>query len=205
MLNQEKNKFAIMITQIKGRLVEKSPTEVVVDCNGIGYSINVSLNTFSKIGNEENIKLYTHLIIKEDSHTLYGFFDQNERHLFRNLISVSGVGPSTAQVILSTYNSSEIVSYITSADVSAIQHVKGIGAKTAQRIIIDLKDKLAKGLPTSDILFEKDNTIKQESLSALLALGFAKKGAEQKIDKVLKENPEITSVEDLVKMALSQM
>ena len=136
---------------------------------------------------------------------LYGFFDQNERHLFRNLISVSGVGPSTAQIILSTYNTDEIISYITSADVAAIQHVKGIGAKTAQRIIIDLKDKVSKGMPTSDILFQKDNTIKQESLSALLALGFAKKGAEQKIDKVLKENPEITSVEDLVKMALSQM
>ena len=193
-----------MITQVSGKLLEKTPTHVVIDCNGIGYIIQISLQTFSLI-NGEFCELYTHLSIKEDSHTLYGFYDQNERHLFRNLISVSGVGPSTAQVILSTYNSSEIVSYITSADVSAIQHVKGIGAKTAQRIIIDLKDKLAKGLPTSDILFEKDNTIKQESLSALLALGFAKKGAEQKIDKVLKENPEITSVEDLVKMALSQM
>ena len=125
--------------------------------------------------------------------------------MFRNLISVSGVGPSTAQVILSTYNPSEIVTYITTADVAAIQHVKGIGAKTAQRIIIDLKDKVAKGLPKSDILFELDNTIKTESLSALLALGFNKKSAEQKVDKVLKENPEISSVEELVKMALSQM
>ena len=125
--------------------------------------------------------------------------------MFRNLISVSGVGPSTAQVILSTYNPSEIVTYITTADVAAIQHVKGIGAKTAQRIIIDLKDKVAKGLPKSDILFELDNTIKTESLSALLALGFNKKSAEQKIDKVLKENPDISSVEELVKMALSQM
>ena len=193
-----------MITQISGKLLEKTPTHVVIDCNGIGYIVHISLQTFSLIDGEL-CKLYTHLSIKEDSHTLYGFYDQNERHLFRNLISVSGVGPSTAQVILSTYNSSEIVSYITTADVSAIQHVKGIGAKTAQRIIIDLKDKVAKGLPTSDILFEKDNTIKDESLSALLALGFAKKGAEQKIDKVLKENPEITSVENLVKMALSQM
>ncbi len=149
--------------------------------------------------------MFTHLSVKEDSHTLYGFFDQSERHLFRNLISVSGVGPSTAQVILSTYNANEIISYITTADVAAIQHVKGIGAKTAQRPIIDLKDKVAKGLPTADILFDLDNTIKTESLSALLALGFAKKGAEQKIDKVLKENPDIASVEELVKMALSQM
>ena len=193
-----------MITQISGRLIEKTPTYVVIECNGIGYMINISLQTFSLI-NDEACKLYTHLSVKEDSHTLYGFFNQNERHLFRNLISVSGVGPSTAQVILSTYSAEEIISFITSADVAAIQHVKGIGAKTAQRIIIDLKDKVAKGLPTSDILFQKDNTIKQESLSALLALGFAKKGAEQKIEKVLKENPDITSVENLVKMALSQM
>ena len=162
------------------------------------------MQTFSSI-NQEVCKLFTHLSVKEDSHTLYGFYDQNERHLFRNLISVSGVGPSTAQIILSTYNPSEIVSYITTADVAAIQHVKGIGAKTAQRIIIDLKDKVAKGLPKSDILFELDNTIKTESLSALLALGFNKKSAEQKIDKVLKENPDISSVEELVKMALSQM
>ena len=193
-----------MITQITGKLIEKTPTFVVIECNGIGYMIHISLQTYSVI-DSELCKLFTHLSVKEDSHTLYGFFDQNERHLFRNLISVSGVGPSTAQIILSTYNTDEIISYITSADVAAIQHVKGIGAKTAQRIIIDLKDKVSKGMPTSDILFQKDNTIKQESLSALLALGFVKKGAEQKIDKVLKENPEITSVEDLVKMALSQM
>ncbi len=193
-----------MITQITGKLIEKTPTFVVIECNGIGYMVHVSLQTYSLI-DSELCKLFTHLSVKEDSHTLYGFFDQNERNLFRNLISVSGVGPSTAQIILSTYNTDEIISYITSADVAAIQHVKGIGAKTAQRIIIDLKDKVSKGMPTSDILFQKDNTIKQESLSALLALGFAKKGAEQKIDIVLKENPEITSVEDLVKMALSQM
>ena len=193
-----------MITQITGKLLEKTPTYVVIECNGIGYKINISLQTFSSI-KDENCKLFTHLSVKEDSHTLYGFYDQGERHLFRNLVSVSGVGPSTAQVILSTYNTSEIVSYIATADVAAIQQVKGIGAKTAQRIIIDLKDKVAKGLPSADILFNLDNTMKSESLSALLALGFAKKGAEQKIDKVLKENPEITSVEQLVKMALSQM
>jgi Holliday junction DNA helicase RuvA len=193
-----------MITQITGKILEKKPTYVVVECNGIGYMINISLQTFSSL-KDESCKLFTHLSVKEDSHTLYGFFDQSERHLFRNLISVSGVGPSTAQVILSTYNANEIISYITTADVAAIQHVKGIGAKTAQRIIIDLKDKVAKGLPTADILFDLDNTIKTESLSALLALGFAKKGAEQKIDKVLKENPDIASVEELVKMALSQM
>ena len=194
-----------MITHIHGKLIEKTPTYVVVDVNGIGYKIKISLQTFSVIDGEL-CKLYTHLSVKEDSHTLFGFFEESERHLFRNLISVSGVGPSTAQVILSTYSPDEIIQHITTADVAAVQSVKGIGAKTAQRIIIDLKDKVAKGLPTSDLLFNKmDNTIKQEALSALLALGFAKKGAESKIDKVLQSNPEIASVEELVKTALSQM
>ena len=194
-----------MITHIHGKLVEKTPTYVVVDVNGIGYKIKISLQTFSVIDGEF-CKLYTHLSIKEDSHTLYGFFEESERHLFRNLISVSGVGPSIAQVILSTYSPEEIICHITTADVKAIESVKGIGGKTAQRIIIDLKDKVAKGMPTSDLLFDKiDNTIKEEALSALLALGFAKKGAEIKIDKVLKSTHEIASVEELVKTALSQM
>ena len=194
-----------MITHIQGRLVEKNPTYVVIDCSGVGYKLNISLQTYSSI-DQENCKLFTHLSIKEDSHTLYGFADENERHLFRNLISVSGVGPSTAQIILSTYSPEEIINHITSADVAAVQSVKGIGAKTAQRIIIDLKDKLAKGMPNSDLLFDKiDNTIKEEALSALLALGFAKKGAESKIEKVLKSNSEIASVEELVKTALTQM
>jgi len=194
-----------VITHINGKLIEKTPTYVVVDVNGIGYKIKISLQTFSAI-NSEACKLFTHLSVKEDSHTLYGFYIESERHLFRNLISVSGVGPSTAQLILSTYSTQEIIHHITTADVKAIQSVKGIGGKTAQRIIIDLKDKVAKGMPTSDLLFDKiDNTIKSEALSALLALGFAKKGAESKIDKVLKNNPDISSVEELVKTALSQM
>ena len=194
-----------MITHIHGKLVEKTPTYVVVDVNGVGYKIKISLQTFSVIDGEF-CKLYTHLSVKEDSHTLFGFFEESERDLFRNLISVSGVGPSTAQVILSTYSTDEIIHHITTADVKAIESVKGIGGKTAQRIIIDLKDKVAKGLPTSDLLFDKiDNTFRGEALSALLALGFAKKGAEGKIAKVLRSNPEIASVEELVKTALSQM
>jgi Holliday junction DNA helicase RuvA len=194
-----------VITHIHGKLIEKTPTFAVIDVNGIGYKIKISLQTFSGIDGEL-CKLYTHLSVKEDSHTLFGFFEESERHLFRNLISVSGVGPSTAQVILSTYSPDEIIHHITTADVKAIESVKGIGGKTAQRIIIDLKDKVAKGMPTSDLLFDKiDNTIKEEALSALLALGFAKKGAESKIDKVLKSTPEIASVEELVKTALSQM
>jgi Holliday junction DNA helicase RuvA len=194
-----------VITHIHGKLIEKTPTHVVIDVNGVGYEIKISLQTYSSI-NEELCRLFTHLSIKEDSHTLFGFFEENERFLFRQLISVSGVGPSTAQVILSTYSSNEIIQHITMADVKAIESVKGIGAKTAQRIIIDLKDKISKGMPTADLLFDKiDNTIKDEALSALLALGFSKKGAEVKIDKVLKSNPDIISVEKLVKTALSQM
>ena len=194
-----------MITHIHGKLIEKTPTHVIIDVNGVGYEIKISLQTFSSI-KDEFCKLYTHLSIKEDSHTLFGFFEENERFLFRQLISVSGVGPSTAQVILSTYSSNEIIQHISMADVKAIESVKGIGAKTAQRIIVDLKDKISKGMPTADLLFDKiDNTIKDEALSALLALGFSKKGAEVKIDKVLKSNSEITTVEKLVKTALSQM
>ena len=194
-----------MITHIQGKLVEKTPTYVVVDCSGIGYKLNISLQTFSVIEDKEDCKFFTHLSIKEDSHTLYGFADKDERYLFRQLISVSGVGPSTAQVILSTYDAKEIIQYISHADVIAIQNVKGIGAKTAQRIIIDLKDKVSKGVSTSDILFNSDNTLKEESLSALVALGFSKKSAEQKIEKTLKNNAEINNVEELVKAALSQM
>ena len=194
-----------MITHIHGKLVEKTPTYVVVDVNGLGYKIKISLQTASFLKGEL-CSLFTHLSIKEDSHTLFGFYEESERHLFRNLISVSGVGPSTAQVILSTYSPEEIINHIATADVQAVQSVKGIGAKTAQRIIIDLKDKVTKGMPTSDLLFDKlDNTIREEALSALLALGFVKKAAENKINKVLKSDPEISSVEELVKTALSQM
>lgn len=191
-----------MIAHINGRLIEKTPTFVVIDCNGVGYKLNVSLQTYSAI-KHESCKLLTHLAVKEDSHTLYGFFTSEERDLFRQLISVSGVGPSTARIILSTYSADEIVHYIISADVAAIQNVKGIGGKTAQRIIIDLKDKVGKGKETSDLLFIQDNTIKQEALSALLALGFTKKMADKKVDNVLKHHHGDITVEDLVKKSLA--
>jgi Holliday junction DNA helicase RuvA len=193
-----------MITHIKGRLTEKTPTYVVIDCNGIGYKLNISLQTYSNI-KEENCSLFTHLSVKEDSHTLYGFSDEDERTLFRNLISVSGVGPSTAQVVLSTFTPKETCQYIISADVAALQSVKGIGGKTAQRIIIDLKDKLGKGITTTDIPLYQNNDLRSEALSALVALGFSKKVAEQKVDNILRESSEDISVEALVKSALSGM
>jgi len=193
-----------MITHIKGRLTEKTPTYVVIDCNGIGYKLNISLQTYSNI-KEEDCSLFTHLSVKEDSHTLYGFSDEDERTLFRNLISVSGVGPSTAQVVLSTFTPKETCQYIISADVAALQSVKGIGGKTAQRIIIDLKDKLGKGITTTDIPLYQNNDLRSEALSALVALGFSKKVAEQKVDNILRESSEDISVEALVKSALSGM
>ena len=193
-----------MITHIKGRLVEKTPTYVVIDCNGIGYKLNISLQTYSNI-KEENCSLFTHLSVKEDSHTLYGFSDEDERTLFRNLISVSGVGPSTAQVVLSTFTPQETSQHIISADVAALQSVKGIGGKTAQRIIIDLKDKLGKGITTPDIPLYQNNDLRSEALSALVALGFSKKVAEQKVDNTLRNSSEDLSVEALVKSALSGM
>ena len=190
-----------MISHINGRLIEKTPTYVVIDCNGVGYKLHISLQTYTAI-HTENCKLLTHLSVKEDSHTLYGFYTSNERELFRHLISVSGVGPSTARMILSTYSADEIVHYIISADVGAIQNVKGIGGKTAQRIIIDLKDKVGKGRESSDLLFTQDNTIKEEALSALLALGFTKKAAEKKMEHVFKNHAGEITVEDLVRKSL---
>lgn len=190
-----------MISHINGKLAEKTPTYVVIDCNGVGYKLNISLQTYSAI-QTENCKLLTHLAVKEDAHTLYGFFTSEERDLFRQLISVSGVGPSTARMILSTYSAEEIVNYIVTADVSSIQNVKGIGGKTAQRIIIDLKDKVGKGKETSDLLFTQDNTIKEESLSALLALGFTKKVAYKKMEEVMKNYEGEITLEELVRRSL---
>ena len=203
MPNQEKNNFVFMITQIKGRLIEKSPTEIVVDCNGIGYSINISLNTFSKIGNDENIKLYTHLIIKEDSHSLYGFFDKSERSLFKLLISVSGVGASTGRMMLSSLSPKEIVSAIMTENVQIIQSIKGIGLKTSQRIILELKDKVLslEGSEKEDFTL---NTESSEAASALEVLGYSQKQTSKILNKILSENPGI-NVETLIKKALNKL
>ena len=176
-----------MITQIKGRLIEKSPTEVIVDCNGIGYSINISLNTFSKIGNDENIKLFTYLIIKEDSHSLYGFFDKSERSLFKLLISVSGVGASTGRMMLSSLSPNEIISAILNENVQIIQSIKGIGLKTSQRIILELKDKvlLLEGSEQEQLVL---NTESNEAASALEVLGYSQKQTSKILSKIMSES-----------------
>jgi Holliday junction DNA helicase RuvA len=193
-----------MITQIKGKLVEKNPTQVVVDCNGIGYEINISLYTFSSLSSDENIKLFTHLQVREDAHILYGFFTVLERAVFRLLISISGIGTSTARTMLSSLTPAEIQQAIANEDVPTIQGVKGIGLKTAQRVIIELKDKI-KGLQgTDEIPVFKSNTIKEETLSALEVLGYSRKASEKVVDKLIQGDPD-SSVEELIKSALNKL
>ena len=192
-----------MITQIKGRLIEKSPTEMVVDCNGIGYSVNISLNTYSQIGNDENIKLYTYLLIKEDSHSLYGFFKKSERSLFKLLISVSGVGASTARMMLSSLSPSEIISAIMSENVQVVQSIKGIGLKTAQRIILELKDKVLSLDEAGDDSLTL-NKQSEEASSALEVLGYSRKQTSKLLSKIISENPGI-NVESIIKKALNKL
>ena len=192
-----------MITQIKGRLIEKSPTELVVDCNGIGYSVNISLNTFSQIGNDENIQLYTYLLIKEDSHSLYGFFKKSERSLFKLLISVSGVGASTARMMLSSLSPSEIISAIISENIQVVQSIKGIGLKTAQRIILELKDKVLSLNEAGDDSLTL-NKQSEEASSALEVLGYSKKQTSKLLTKIISENPGI-NVESIIKKALNKL
>lgn len=193
-----------MITHIQGRLVEKTPTEVVIDCNGIGYHVNISLHTFSLIPNEEKIKLFTFLQIKEDAHTLYGFVEKQERELFKLLLSVSGIGASIARTMLSSLAPQQIIQAIASNDVATVQSIKGIGAKTAQRVILDLKDKVLKVYALDEVSLVSNNTNKEEALSALEVLGFARKSAEKVIEKIVKEDPN-ASVENLIKQALKNL
>ena len=193
-----------MITQIRGRVVEKSPTNVVVDCNGIGYEVNISLYTFSQLTDDENIKLFTHLQVKEDSHTLFGFRTTLERAVFRLLISVSGIGTSTARTMLSSLQPAEIQQAIVNEDVAKIQGVKGIGLKTAQRVIIDLKDKIVSLYGIDEIPGIKSNTIKDEALSALEVLGYTRKASGKVVDNIIQSAPE-SSVEELIKASLNKL
>lgn len=193
-----------MIHHLKGKLVEKNPTHVIVECGGVGYFVNISLNTFSKLPDDESISIFTHLQIKEDSHTLYGFIEKSEREIFRLLISVSGIGSSIARTMLSSLSPLQIRDAIANGDVATIQSVKGIGAKTAQRVILDLRDKVLKVYDIDEVSLNANNTNKDEALSALEVLGFARKQAERVVDKVLAPDTSI-SVEEIIKLALKNL
>ena len=193
-----------MITHIQGKLVEKNLTNVVIDCNGVGYFLNISLHTYSQIPDTEYLKLYTYLQIKEDSHSLFGFSSLAERELFKLLISVSGVGPSIARTMLSSLTPKQVREGIARGDAALIQSVKGIGAKTAARVILDLKDKVLKVYDLDELSAGSNNTHKDEALSALEVLGFARKQAERVVDKVVANQPE-ASVEVIIKEALKNL
>ena len=194
-----------MITQLQGKLVEKNPTHVVIDCHGVGYFVNISLNTYSALPEGEVIKLYTYLQIKEDAHTLYGFLTKAEREVFVLLLSVSGVGASTARTMLSSLTAAHVRSAIINGDVATIQAVKGIGAKTAQRVVLDLKDKMLKLQDFEEISINTLNTNKEEALAALEVLGFVRKQAEKVVDSIIKSNSEELSVEEIIKQALKRL
>jgi Holliday junction DNA helicase RuvA len=193
-----------MITHISGKLVEKSPTNVVVDCNGIGYFIHISLHTFSQLTSEEHVKLLTHFQVKEDAQQLYGFATSAEREIFRLLISVSGIGTNTARTMLSSLTPKQVREGIATEDVALIQSVKGIGLKTAQRVIIDLKDKVLKIYDIDETVALSNNTNKDEALSALEVLGFAKKQSDRVVAKIIAQKPDAT-VEIIIKEALKNL
>lgn len=195
-----------MISYIKGNITFKSPTYIVVETGGIGYQVHISLYTYAVVEKLESVKILTHLHIKEDSHTLYGFAEAPERSLFVQLISVSGIGPNTAQLMLSAMNPEEMRAAIIGEDVASLKKIKGVGPKTAKRIILDLKDKLMKdgGVEKASLL-PQDNTIREEALSALLALKFNRIQAQKALNKVLRAHPDIRSVEELIKRGLGEL
>ena len=193
-----------MIAHIQGKLVEKTPTEVVIDCNGVGYHINISLHTYSLIPVAETIKLFTYLQIKEDAHSLFGFVEKSEREIFKMLLSVSGIGASIARTMLSSLEPKQIIQALAVGDLATIQSIKGIGSKTAQRAILDLKDKVLKLYDIDEVSMSQSNTNKDEALSALEVLGFNKKIAEKVVDKIIVQDATAT-VESLIKQALKNL
>ena len=193
-----------MIAHIQGKLVEKSPTEVVIDCNGVGYCVNISLHTYSLLPTTDFIKLFTHLIVKEDSHSLYGFVEKSEKEIFKLLISVSGIGANIARTMLSSIEPKQIINAIGSGDVGTIQSIKGIGLKTAQRTILDLKEKVLKLYDLDEVSMSQSNTNKDEALSALEVLGFIRKSAEKVVEKIVATMPDAT-VETIIKQALKNL
>ena len=193
-----------MIAHIQGKLVEKTPTEVVIDCNGVGYHINISLHTFSLLPNTDFIKLFTYLQIKEDSNTLFGFVEKSEREIFKMLLTVSGIGASIARTMLSSLEPKQIIQALATADVVTIQSIKGIGSKTAQRATLDLKDKVLKLYDLDEVSMSQNNTNRDEALSALEVLGFVRKTSERAVDKIVKEDP-MATVESIIKQALKNL
>jgi Holliday junction DNA helicase RuvA len=193
-----------MIAHLQGKLVEKNPTEVIIDCGGVGYHVNISLHTYSLLPNTEAIKLFTYLQIKEDAHTLFGFVEKSEREIFKMLLSVSGIGASIARTMLSSLEPKQIIQAIASGDLVTIQKIKGIGSKTAQRVLLDLKDKVLKLYDLDEVSMIQNNTNKDEALSALEVLGFVRKSSERVVEKIVKEYPEAT-VENIIKLALKNL
>jgi len=193
-----------MIAHIQGKLVEKTPTEVVIDCGGVGYHINISLHTYALLPKTDFVKLYTHVQIKEDAHTLFGFVEKTEREIFKMMLTVSGIGASIARTMLSSLEPKQVIQAIASGDVASIQSIKGIGAKTAQRVIIELKDKVLKLYDLEEVSLVQNNTNKDEALSALEVLGFIRKNAEKVVEKIARENPD-ASVEFIIKQALKNL
>ena len=193
-----------MITQLNGRLVSKSPTTIVVDCSGVGYEVHISLYTYGQLPEDENIRIHTHLQVREDAHTLYGFMDPLERSVFRLLLSVSGIGANTARTMLSSMNPQEVIQAIQTDNVAAIQAVKGIGAKTAQRVLVDLRDKVTQLAGVDEINIPSNNTQRDEALSALSVLGYPTKQTQKVIDTLLQVEPTMP-VERLIKNALNKL
>jgi Holliday junction DNA helicase RuvA len=193
-----------MIEYIKGTITQITPTFVTIESGGIGYFVNISINTFSKLEGKIDFKIFIHEVIREDTHQLFGFADTSEREIFRLLISVSGVGANTARMMLSSLSPGEIEKAILGSDVNLLKSVKGIGLKTAQRIIVDLKDKLGKHAGSGEIFAITDNTSREEALSALVMLGFAKNAVSKVLDKIVREEKNLT-VEDMIKRALKNL
>lgn len=193
-----------MYAYIDGKLAFKSPAYVIIDVGGVGYQINISLNTYAKLGDAERCRLYTWLHVKEDAHTLYGFIDEGEKRLFTHLISVSGIGPNTARMMLSSITPEEIQAAIVQGNISQIQRIKGIGPKSAQRLVLELQDKLRKDGPDTLIAVPSTHTAKDEALSALVMLGFVRNAADKVLDQLIKKQPDQT-VEQLVKAALKSL
>ena len=194
-----------MFAYLDGKFVLKSPAVVHVDVNGVGYEVQISLNTYSKIQHLDRGVLHTCLLIREDAHLLYGFFDKTEKELFLNLISVSGIGATTARMMLSYMKPEEITRSLVLGDTHGLEKIKGIGKKTAERLVLELKDKLAKQPFTTNISAMKNNTLHSDALNALMALGIARNTADQAIQRVSQSDPSLTSLEDVIKKALKTL